>query len=188
MILMIDNYDSFTYNIVQYIEQCGKSVDTIYIDKVDTKDISLKYEAVVISPGAGIPTSLLTDIIKEIYKKMPILGICLGHQAIGASFGAKITQAKRILHGKSDLIFHNRLGIFKNVGFPFKAARYHSLVLDKETLPDDFDVTAESSDEEIMGIKHKKYPLIGVQFHPESIITENGIKIINNFITEYIGG
>ncbi len=187
MILMIDNYDSFTYNIVQYIEQCGKSVDTIYVDKVDTKNI-LKYEAVVISPGPGRPTQLLSDIIKELYKKMPILGVCLGHQAIGAAFGAKITQAKKIVHGKSDLIFHDRLGIFKNMDFPFNAARYHSLVIDKETLPDNFDIMAESSDEEIMGIRDKKYPLMGVQFHPESIITEDGIKIINNFITEYIGG
>ncbi len=119
---------------------------------------------------------------------MPILGVCLGHQAIGAAFGAKIAQAKKIVHGKSDLIFHDRLGIFKNMDFPFNAARYHSLVIDKETLPDNFDIMAESSDEEIMGIRDKKYPLMGVQFHPESIITENGINIINNFITEYIGG
>ncbi len=189
MILMIDNYDSFTYNIVQYIEQCGSSVRTVYFDKIKPSEINEgDYEAIFLSPGPGRPDKRLFEIIESFYKRLPIFGICLGHQAIGAAFGAKIVHGKRIVHGKADSIFHNRAGIFKDVGFPFKAARYHSLVIDTESLPDEFEITAESSDEEVMGIKHKNFPLVGVQFHPESIITEYGIKIIDNFLKEYAGG
>jgi len=189
MILMIDNYDSFTYNIVGYIEQCGRSVETVYFDKIGHSDIdAMKYEAIFVSPGPGRPDEQLLKIIKEFHKQLPIFGICLGHQAIGAAFGAKITRSKRIIHGKADAIFHNCSGIFKGVEFPFKAARYHSLVIEKESLSDEFEIIAESNDDEIMGIKHKNLPLIGVQFHPESIITENGIKIIDNFLKEYVGG
>ncbi|WP_297444762.1 aminodeoxychorismate/anthranilate synthase component II [Desulfurobacterium sp.] len=185
MILMIDNYDSFTYNIVQYFGTLGADItvkrnDEITIDEIET----FKPEAIVISPGPCTPkeAGISVEVIKRFSGKLPILGICLGHQSIGYAFGAKIIRAKKLMHGKASLIKHDEKYLFEGMKNPFSAIRYHSLVIDRGTLPEDFIVTAESEDDgEIMGIRHKQFPLFGVQFHPESILTEDGLKIIKNF-------
>ncbi|WP_022846742.1 aminodeoxychorismate/anthranilate synthase component II [Desulfurobacterium sp. TC5-1] len=185
MILMIDNYDSFTYNIVQYFGTLGADItvkrnDKITIDEIET----FKPEAIVISPGPCTPkeAGISVEVIKRFSGKLPILGICLGHQSIGYAFGAKIIRAKKLMHGKASLIKHDEKYLFEGMKNPFSAIRYHSLVIDRGTLPEDFIVTAESEDDgEIMGIRHKQFPLFGVQFHPESILTEDGLKIIENF-------
>ncbi len=185
MILVIDNYDSFTFNLVQIIGKLGRKFKVFRNDKITLDKIKrLKPDKILISPGPGRPENagLTCEIIKEFYKKIPILGVCLGHQAIGYSFGAKIIKAKRIMHGKVSKIFHDKRFIFKKVENPFIATRYHSLVIDRNTLSKDFVICAESEDKEIMGIRHKKYNLFGVQFHPESVLTKEGEKIIKNFL------
>jgi anthranilate synthase/aminodeoxychorismate synthase-like glutamine amidotransferase len=185
MILIIDNYDSFTYNLVQYLQELGASTVTYRNDKVDIDELKeLKAKKIVISPGPGKPTDagISCEVIKQFYKKTPILGVCLGHQCIGYVFGGKIVKAYQIMHGKTSLIYHNNKDIFRGIKNPFTATRYHSLVIDKETLPQNLAVTAHTEDGIIMGIKEKDYPLFGVQFHPESILTSEGKNILKNFL------
>ncbi|MDY6844480.1 MAG: aminodeoxychorismate/anthranilate synthase component II [Thermodesulfobacteriota bacterium] len=188
MILMIDNYDSFTFNLVQYLGELGEEVITYRNDKTTLEKIErLSPQYIVISPGPGIPrhAGLSVEIIRTFSGKIPILGVCLGHQAVGDAFGGKVVGAKHIMHGKTSQVTHNEKGIFDGIPNPFVATRYHSLVIDKNTLPDCFDITAESEDGEIMGVKHKKYSVNGVQFHPESILTGEGKNILKNFLTKY---
>ncbi|UCD15726.1 MAG: aminodeoxychorismate/anthranilate synthase component II [Candidatus Omnitrophota bacterium] len=185
MVLVIDNYDSFTYNLVQYLQELGAVTKTYRNDKVSIEELkSLKIESIVVSPGPGRPkdAGISCQIIKEFYKKVPVLGVCLGHQCIGAVFGGKIVRAAEIMHGKTSLIYHNNKDIFKGVKNPFPATRYHSLVIDKKTLPANLSITAHTKDGIIMGIKEKNYPLFGVQFHPESILTGEGKEILSNFL------
>ncbi|HEV09549.1 MAG TPA: aminodeoxychorismate/anthranilate synthase component II, partial [Sulfurihydrogenibium azorense] len=186
MILMIDNYDSFTYNIVQYFYQLGQEVIVKRNDEITLEDIKNMegIDAIVISPGPCTPNEagISIDVIKEFKGIYPILGVCLGHQSIGQAFGAKIVKAKCLMHGKTSNIYHNEKGLFEGIPNPFKAVRYHSLVIDEKTLPEDIEITARSDDGEIMAIEHKKYPIWGVQFHPESILTEYGLKLLENFI------
>ena len=186
-ILMIDNYDSFTYNIVQYLYELGADVEVVRNDKITIDEIKSKenIDAIVISPGPCSPNEagISVDVIKEFKGVYPILGVCLGHQSIGAAFGAKIIKAKCLMHGKTSMIYHNKKGLFKGIPSPFEAVRYHSLVIDRNSLPDDIEVTAwTKEDYEIMGIQHKKYPIWGIQFHPESILTSYGKDILNNFL------
>jgi len=182
---MIDNYDSFTYNLVQYLGELGQRVLVYRNDALTLKDIvHLAPQKIVISPGPGRPENagISCAVIGEFSGKIPILGVCLGHQAIGYCFGGKIVQAKRLMHGKTSKIYHNKKDIFKNIPNPFSATRYHSLLVDKKTLPDSLEITAWTVEDEIMGLKHKAYPLWGVQFHPESILTSSGKAILDNFI------
>ena len=185
MILMIDNYDSFTYNLVHYLGELGEEVTTIRNDEITTADIEkMNPDIIVISPGPCTPkeAGVSVDIIKEFAGKKPILGVCLGHQSIGDAFGADIVRAERLLHGKTSEIFHNNTGIFKDIPNPFEATRYHSLIIDKESLSDDFEITAWTKEDEIMGIRHKALLIEGVQFHPESVLTTYGKDILNNFL------
>ncbi|GAB6072716.1 aminodeoxychorismate/anthranilate synthase component II [Venenivibrio stagnispumantis] len=185
-ILMIDNYDSFTYNIVQYFYELGVDVVVKRNDEITIQDIEAMddIDAIVISPGPCTPNEagISVDVIKKFKGKYPMLGVCLGHQSIGSAFGANIIKAKCLMHGKTSLIYHNQEGIFKDIPSPFSAVRYHSLVIDEKTLPEDIKITARSDDGEIMAIQHTKYPIYGVQFHPESILTEYGKKLLQNFI------
>lgn len=186
MILVIDNYDSFTYNLVQYLGQLQKNLKVFRNDKISiTKIKQLNPEKIVISPGPGRPedAGISCELIDKFKEKIPILGVCLGHQAIGYAFGGKIIQAKKIMHGKTSMIYHNKKDIFKNIASPFEATRYHSLVVEKKTLPNVLEVIAWTKDDkEIMGLKHKEYTIWGVQFHPESILTKVGLKILSNFL------
>ena len=184
-ILLIDNYDSFTFNLYHYISSLDAKVDVIRNDKINTKSIlKKKYNKIVISPGPGNPNQSgnCLDIVKKLYKKIPILGVCLGHQIIGQVFGCKIVQAKKLMHGKTSKIRSLDLGILKKLPKNFEATRYHSLIIDKKSLSKDLMITAYSEDSVIMGIMHKKYNVHGVQFHPESIKTPIGMKILKNFI------
>ena len=184
-ILLIDNYDSFTFNLYHYISSLKVKVDVVRNDKINTKQIlKKKYNKIVISPGPGNPNQAgnCIKIVNSLYKKIPILGVCLGHQIIGQVFGSKIIQAKKLMHGKTSIIFSKNLGILKNIPSKFEATRYHSLIIDKKTLNKDLILTAKTSDGIVMGIEHKKYNIHGVQFHPESIKTPIGIKILKNFI------
>jgi anthranilate synthase component 2 len=186
MILMIDNYDSFTYNIVQYFYELGQEVVVKRNDEITIEDIENmnNIDAIVISPGPCTPNEagISVNVIKKFKGVYPILGVCLGHQSIGQAFGSKIVKAKCLMHGKTSKIYHNEKGLFEGIPNPFNAVRYHSLVIDESTLPQDIEITARSDDGEIMAIEHKKYPIWGVQFHPESILTEYGMKILENFI------
>ena len=184
-ILLIDNYDSFTYNLFHYISNFKKNVDVVRNDKIDSKTIlRKKYDKIVISPGPGNPNQAgnCLKIVKDIHKRIPILGVCLGHQIIGQVFGSKIVQARKIMHGKTSKIKSKKIGILKGLPSKFEATRYHSLIIDKKTLSKDLEITAETEDGIIMGIKHKEFNIHGVQFHPESIKTTIGIKILKNFI------
>ena len=184
-ILLIDNYDSFTYNLFHYLEALKCKVDVIRNDKISSKDIiRKKYEKIVISPGPGNPNQAgnCLKIVKDLSKKIPILGVCLGHQVIGQVFGAKIINAKKLMHGKTSKIFHNKIGIFKGIKKNLIGTRYHSLVIDRKTLNKNFIITAKTKDNVIMGIMHKSYNLHGLQFHPESINTKEGMKLIRNFL------
>ena len=184
-ILLIDNYDSFTYNLFHYLEALKCKVDVIRNDKISSKDIiRKKYEKIVISPGPGNPNQAgnCLKIVKDLSKKIPILGVCLGHQVIGQVFGAKIINAKKLMHGKTSKIFHNKIGIFKGIKKNLIGTRYHSLVIDRKTLNKNFIITAKTNDNVIMGIMHKSYNLHGLQFHPESINTKEGMKLIRNFL------
>ena len=187
MLLMIDNYDSFVYNLVRYFEEIGEQVEVIRNDKIIMNDIDVnKYLGIIISPGPKNPkeAGLSLDIIDKFKGKIPILGICLGHQCIGHYFGSEIIKGEKPMHGKISEVTHNNNGLFNNVKSPVKVTRYHSLIVDKETLPKELEITAESLDNVIMGIKHKKLPIYGVQFHPEAELTEEGHKILENFIVE----
>jgi anthranilate synthase/aminodeoxychorismate synthase-like glutamine amidotransferase len=185
-ILLIDNYDSFTYNLYHYISIFKKNVDVVRNNKIDGKTIlKKKYNKIVISPGPGNPNQAgnCLKIVNEVYTKIPILGVCLGHQIIGQVFGGKIIRAKKIMHGKTSKIKHNKKGLFKNIKNNFSATRYHSLVVERKTFPKDLIITAETKNKSIMGLMHKDYNIHGFQFHPESISTKEGIKLIKNFIT-----
>ena len=184
-IILIDNYDSFTFNLYHYLSSLKVNVDVIRNDKITSNEIlKRKYNKIVISPGPGNPNQSgnCLKIVKTLYKKIPILGVCLGHQIIGQVFGSKIVQAKKLMHGKTSKIISKKVGILKNLPKSFKATRYHSLIIDKKTLSKHLEITAESKDGLIMGIQHKEYDVHGVQFHPESIKTKLGIKILKNFI------
>ena len=184
-ILLIDNYDSFTFNLFHYLSSLKIKVDVIRNDKITPNDVIKKgYNKIVISPGPGNPNQSgnCLKIVKSHHKKIPILGVCLGHQIIGQVFGSKIIQAKKLMHGKTSKIVSKKLGILKNLPKNFEATRYHSLIIDKNSLSKDLEITAESIDGLIMGIKHRKYNVHGVQFHPESIKTKLGLRILNNFI------
>ena len=185
MILMIDNYDSFTYNLVQYLGELGENLKVFRNDKITLKKIkALRPERIVISPGPGTPTEagISKELIREFAAKVPVLGVCLGHQCIGEVYGGKVIPAKRLMHGKTSLIYHNSKGIFKNIPNPFEATRYHSLLVEKKSLPACLEITAWTKEGEIMGLQHKEYPLFGVQFHPESILTKAGKDILRNFL------
>ena len=184
-ILLIDNYDSFTFNLYHYISSLKVKVDVIRNDEINEKQIiKNKYDKIVISPGPGNPNQSgnCIKIVKSLYKKIPILGVCLGHQIIGQVFGSKIIQTKKLMHGKTSIINSNKTGILKDLPSRFEATRYHSLIIDKKTLSQELEITAQTKDGIIMGIKHKEYNIHGVQFHPESIKTTIGIKILKNFI------
>ncbi|MET0959669.1 MAG: aminodeoxychorismate/anthranilate synthase component II [Psychrobacillus psychrotolerans] len=189
MILLIDNYDSFTYNLYQQISMLGKDVKVVRNDAITIEELEkLNPEAIIISPGPGTPVDagVSIDIIQKLYKKYPILGICLGHQSIGAAFGAKIVQAKTIRHGKMSTISYSPQALFKTFEEPISVMRYHSLVIDEESLIDELEILARSEDDnEIMAIKHVDYPLYGLQFHPESIGTEQGSRIMQSFIESF---
>ncbi len=187
MILVIDNYDSFTYNLVQYIGELveGTGIKVFRNDDITISDIdTLSPERIIISPGPGNPDNagLSMDIVRSFYKDIPILGVCLGHQVIAQVFGGKVIGAQTLMHGKPSLINHCCTGLFEGICNPFQAVRYHSLSVDKENFPCDLELSATADDGEIMALKHKEYPVWGVQFHPESILTENGKKIIANFL------
>jgi anthranilate synthase/aminodeoxychorismate synthase-like glutamine amidotransferase len=185
MILIIDNYDSFTYNLVQYFGELGADIKIYRNDALSIEDIKrMRPEKIVISPGPGRPegAGISVDIIHSFAGKIAILGVCLGHQCIGYAFGGKIIRAKKLMHGKTSMIRHDNKEIFKGVDNPFEATRYHSLVIEKKTIPKCLEITATASDGEIMGVRHSKYPLWGVQFHPESILTTEGKRILKNFL------
>ena len=184
-ILLIDNYDSFTFNLYHYLSSLRTKVEVIRNDKITSKEIlKNKYNKIVISPGPGNPNQSgnCLDILKTLHKEIPFLGVCLGHQIIGQVFGSKIVQAKKLMHGKTSKIKSRKIGILKNLPKSFEATRYHSLIIDKKTLSKNLEITAETNDGLIMGVQHKQYNIHGVQFHPESIKTKLGKKILRNFI------
>ncbi|MBN8202827.1 MULTISPECIES: anthranilate synthase component II [Bacillaceae] len=186
MILLIDNYDSFTFNLYQYLGELGQEIKVVRNDQITIEEIEkLNPEAIILSPGPGRPeqAGIIVDVIQEFYRKLPILGICLGHQAIGYAFGAKIEKAKKIMHGKVSNLKHNGSQLFQYMPQPINIMRYHSLVIQSGTLPGSFKVMARSMDDnEIMAIKHEDYPLYGLQFHPESVGTGLGKRILENFL------
>ena len=184
-ILLIDNYDSFTFNLYHYLSSLKTNVEVVRNDKITSKDvIKKKYDKIVISPGPGNPSQSgnCLNIVNSLYKKIPIFGVCLGHQIIGQVFGSKIIKTKKLMHGKTSKILSKKQGILKNLPRSFEATRYHSLIIDKESLSEELEITAETRDGLIMGVRHKKYNIHGVQFHPESIKTKLGLKILKNFI------
>jgi len=185
MILFLDNYDSFTYNLVDYIGQMEPDLRVIRNDQIDVAKITeLNPQGIIISPGPGTPENagISCTVIKTFHQKIPIFGVCLGFQAIGHVFGAKVIRAPFPVHGKTSLIYHNGRGIFEDLSSPLEAARYHSLILERASLPDEFLITATSEDQLIMAIEHQKFPLCGVQFHPESILTPQGKEILKNWL------
>ena len=185
-VLLIDNYDSFTYNLYHYLLSLKCKVEVVRNDKINSKEIlKRKYKRIVISPGPGTPNQAgnCLKIVKEVYKKIPILGVCLGHQIIGQVFGGKIIHATNLMHGKTSRIRHIKKGLFKNIQNNFEATRYHSLVVDRKKFPKKLLITAETKNKTIMGLMHKEYDIHGFQFHPESISTKVGMKLIKNFIS-----
>lgn len=187
MILIIDNYDSFTYNLVQYFGELKQDIKVIRNDKLNISEIKkLRPRQIVISPGPCTPkeAGMSVEVILNFYKKIPMLGVCLGHQCLGYAFGANIQRAKILMHGKTSKIFHDDQKIFKGITNPFKATRYHSLSIEERSLPKTFKITARADDGEIMAIEHLHFPVFGVQFHPESILTTEGKKILKNFLTQ----
>ncbi|MGD0885086.1 MAG: aminodeoxychorismate/anthranilate synthase component II [Thermodesulfovibrionales bacterium] len=185
MLLAIDNYDSFTYNLVQYLGEMGEDIRVFRNDKITIQEIEiLKPDRIVISPGPCTPNEagISMDLIKYFAGKIPILGVCLGHQSIGAAFGGDIIRAPRLMHGKTSLIYHDGRTIFEGLPNPFEATRYHSLLIKKETLPDCLEISAWTDQDEIMGVRHKEFIVEGVQFHPESILTAGGKDLLRNFL------
>jgi para-aminobenzoate synthetase component 2 len=187
MILVIDNYDSFTYNLVQYLGELGEQVEVRRNDEIDLAGIeALKPDHILISPGPCTPNEagISLALIERFKGEIPILGVCLGHQAIGQVFGGEVVRAERLMHGKTSPIINDGKTLFKGLPTPFTATRYHSLIVKRETLPDCLEISAETAEGEIMGLRHKEYPIEGVQFHPESIITDYGLQILRNFLQE----
>ena len=188
MLLLIDNYDSFTYNLYQYLSELGTEVEVRRNDQVRIAEIeSMRPDYIVISPGPCTPAEagLSCQIIATFGRSTPVLGVCLGHQAIGQTFGGHILQAPEPMHGKTSLMYHQGKGVFRNLPIPFEANRYHSLIVERSTLPADLEITAETADGLIMGLRHRTYPIEGVQFHPESIMTPSGKDLLRNFLTTY---
>jgi anthranilate synthase/aminodeoxychorismate synthase-like glutamine amidotransferase len=191
MILMIDNYDSFTYNLVQYLGELGAGCDVHRNDQIDLQTIREKNpKYLVVSPGPRTPkeAGISEEAILEMSGKAPILGVCLGHQCIGSAFGGRIVRAKRLMHGKSSLIYHDGKTIYRGLPNPFEAIRYHSLLIERESLPDCLEISAETKEGEIMGVRHKTFAIEGVQFHPESIMTQGGKILLKNFLEMDYGG
>ena len=185
MILMIDNYDSFTYNLVQYLGQLGEEVAVRRNDEITLVEIeAMKPEAIFLSPGPCSPeqAGITVDVVRTFHPRIPILGVCLGHQAIASAFGGRVVRAERIMHGKTSPILNDGRTIFEGLASPFPAGRYHSLLVERETLPDCLEISAETEEGEIMGLRHKRWPVEGIQFHPESILTPGGKRIIRNFL------
>ncbi len=190
MLLMIDNYDSFTFNLVQYFGELGQDVKVVRNDELTTAQIAaLDASSIVISPGPCTPNEagVSLEVLEKLSAKVPIFGVCLGHQAIGQAFGGKVVRAKQIMHGKTSMIHHNGVGVFRGLPNPFEATRYHSLVVEQESLPDCLEVTAwtenaDGSRDAIMGLRHRSLPVEGVQFHPESILTQHGHALLRNFL------
>lgn len=188
MIVMIDNYDSFTYNLVQFVGELGEELKVYRNDRITVEEIEqLAPDYIMISPGPCTPNEagVSLNVIRHFAGKIPILGVCLGHQSIGQVFGGKVIRAERLMHGKTSEVYHDGKTIFEGIPSPFTAARYHSLIVEEETLPPVLEVTARTAEGEIMGIRHKEYPVEGVQFHPESIITQHGKKLLQNFLLAY---
>ena len=185
MLLMIDNYDSFTYNLVQYLGELGEDVRVYRNDQISVAEIEkLKPDRIVISPGPCTPNEagVSVETIRKLGGKFPILGVCLGHQSIGQACGGKIVRAKQLMHGKTSMIHHKNQGVFQGLPSPFEATRYHSLVIERDSVPDVLEITAWTDDGEIMGVRHKTLPVEGVQFHPESILTQYGHELLANFL------
>ena len=185
MLLLIDNYDSFTYNLFQYLNELGEKVTVVRNDKTTITEIEeMKSERIIISPGPSIPQNagISNEVIRHFGTKVPLLGVCLGHQCIGYSYGGIVGRAKQIMHGKSSQIHHDGKGVLAGLPNPFSAIRYHSLVVKRENLPDSLEVTAWTADGEIMGLRHRQHPVEGIQFHPESFMTEKGKDILKNFL------
>jgi len=185
MILLLDNYDSFTYNLAQYLGELGCEVEVHRNDKISVEEIARRQpERIVISPGPCTPqeAGISIELIQRLAGKYPILGVCLGHQALGAAYGGKIVRAAKLFHGKTSEIHHDGKGVFRELPKPFTATRYHSLIVERKSLPKELTVTAETSDGIIMGVRHKRHKLEGVQFHPESVLTESGKQLLKNFL------
>lgn len=188
MLVLIDNYDSFTYNLYQYLSELGMEVRVLRNDETTIAEIEkMRPQRIIISPGPSNPQNagISNDVIKYFSPSIPILGVCLGHQCIGYTFGAKVVRAKRIMHGKSSMVFHKNLGVFAGLPSPFSVIRYHSLVIAEDKLPDCLAITAWTEDKTIMGIKHKIFPVEGIQFHPESFMTQYGKELLKNFLEAY---
>jgi len=185
MLLLIDNYDSFTYNLFQYLSELGQEVLVVRNDKITIEEIErLKPERIVVSPGPSTPqrAGISNDVIRHFGPKLPLLGVCLGHQCIGEAFGARVVRAKQVMHGKTSPVEHDGRGVFRGVPSPFPAARYHSLVVDPASVPDCLEVTGRTGDGVVMGLRHREHPIEGIQFHPESFMTGPGMKILENFL------
>ncbi|CAM4516965.1 para-aminobenzoate synthetase component 2 [Paenibacillus endophyticus] len=190
MILVIDNYDSFTYNLVQYLGELGEDITVKRNDEIDLEGIeAMAPDHILISPGPCSPNEagISLSLIEHFKGKIPIFGVCLGHQSIGQAFGGEVVRAEKLMHGKTSAIHHQGKSIFEGMPSPFTATRYHSLIVRRETLPDCLEITAETEEGEIMGLRHKEYPIEGVQFHPESIITEHGLTMLRNFLQNKTG-
>ena len=190
MILVIDNYDSFTYNLVQYLGELGEEVQVRRNDEIDIEGIKqLNPDHILLSPGPCTPNEagITLDVIEQFKGIIPIFGVCLGHQAIGQAFGGEVIRAERLMHGKTSPILHHGTSVFEGLPSPFTATRYHSLIVERATLPDCLEITAETEEGEIMGLRHKQYPIEGVQFHPESIITDHGHQMLRNFLKHKVG-
>jgi anthranilate synthase component 2 len=186
VILLLDNYDSFTYNLAQYLGELGCQVEVHRNDRISVEQIAQrKPERIVISPGPCTPqeAGICVELVQKLAGKIPILGVCLGHQAIGAAFGGKIIRAPKLFHGKTSQIRHDGSGVFRGLPNPFTATRYHSLIVERKSLPAELQVTAETDDDIIMGMQHRQYPLMGVQFHPESVLTDAGKQLLKNFLS-----
>ncbi len=186
MILLLDNYDSFTYNLAQYLGELGCQVEVHRNDRISVEQIAQrKPERIVISPGPCTPqeAGISVELVQKLAGKIPILGVCLGHQAIGAAFGGKIIRAPKLFHGKTSEIRHDGSGVFRGLPNPFTATRYHSLIVERKSLPAELQVTAETDDDIIMGMQHREYALMGVQFHPESVLTDSGKQLLKNFLS-----
>ena len=187
MILLLDNYDSFTYNLAQYLGELGRDVEVHRNDKISVEEIARrKPEKIVISPGPCTPqeAGICVELVRRLAGKFPILGVCLGHQAIGVAFGGKIIRAPKLFHGKTSEIHHDRKGVFQKLPNPFTATRYHSLIVERKSLPRQLAITAETSDGIIMGFRHRRFPVEGVQFHPESVLTQSGKQLLQNFLSQ----